>query len=165
VKYLAAGAEIDGEYRYRLWRVWDENLPTALFVMLNPSTADGSEDDPTIRRCVGFAKAWGCGRLDVVNLYAYRATDPDTLRTAINPIGRMNDHHVREAAYHADPIVLAWGAGPFRDPERREEVMLALRRSGKRLHVLGYTKRGEPKHPLYLKGDLKPVPWERQVGT
>src|SRR4051812_4003223 len=115
----ARGAEISecGKYRYRLWRQWfgfGSEKEVALFIMLNPSTADANQDDPTIRRCAAFANASGYERLEVVNLYAYRATDPDDLfkaaREGQDIVGPHNEQAVREAADRADLIICAWGA-------------------------------------------------------
>src|SRR5438128_11131670 len=100
----------DRRYRYRLWRRWDRSRAVVAFVMLSPSTADAMHDDPTIRRCVGFARAWGCGGVDVVNLFALRATDPRALRKAADPIGPANERHLRRAVRAAGLVVLAWGA-------------------------------------------------------
>ena len=97
----------DRRYRYRLWRRWDRSRAVVAFVMLNPSTADAMHDDPTIRRCVGFARAWGFGGVDVVNLFALRATDTRALRKAADPIGPANDRHLRRAVRSAGLIVLA----------------------------------------------------------
>lgn len=85
-----------GKYRYSLSRIWDENKANVLFIMLNPSTADGDVDDPTIRRCIGFAKSWGYGGIYVGNLFAYRATDPKELLKVENPIGFENIHHLMD---------------------------------------------------------------------
>lgn len=147
-------------YRYRLGRNWGEGWGAPVtFVMLNPSTADAQQDDPTIRRCVGFAKAWGFGRLVVVNLYALRSTDPKGLWRADDPIGPDNDDHLSEAAWVAArddaPIIAAWGANA--KPDRVAEV-LALPHMD-RLTALGVTKAGAPRHPLYLRADAFPEPW------
>lgn len=146
-------------YRYLLGREWDDALPTAVFVMLNPSTADGRRDDPTIRRCLGYARAWDCGSLMVANLYAWRATDPRELWTADDPVGPENDAHLYAAATIAaetgGPLVAAWGANARQD---RIAAVLALPGLD-RLAALDVTKAGQPKHPLYLKADLTPQPW------
>lgn len=94
--YIVTSASISGDYRYRLGRAWAGG-PTCTFIMLNPSTADADQDDPTIRRCVGFAKALGCGALEVVNLYAYRATNPRDLLRQDERVGPENDYWLREA--------------------------------------------------------------------
>lgn len=150
-----------GRYRYLLGREWGDG-PTAVFVMLNPSTADGTHDDPTIRRLAGengFAHRWGCGALLVANLYAWRATDPAELWTADDPVGPENDAHLVAAATIAadtsGPLVGAWGANARPD---RIAAVLALPGMD-RLTALGVTKAGQPRHPLYLKADLTPQPW------
>ncbi|MEC9374624.1 MAG: DUF1643 domain-containing protein, partial [Planctomycetota bacterium] len=101
-----------GRYRYRLTRRFPDapaDGPAACFVMLNPSTADAERDDPTIRRCIGFARGWGCATLDVVNLFAFRATRPADLRAAEDPVGPCNQRHVRAAIRRADMVIFAWG--------------------------------------------------------
>jgi hypothetical protein len=118
------------------------------FLMLNPSTADGRRDDPTIRRCLGFARAWGFSVLEVRNLFTWRATEPRDLLTATDPTGgERGDQELRRAA-EADLVVAAWGAWvPF---ERDREALAML--SGRRLVCLGRTKNGGPRHPLYVRG-------------
>src|SRR4028119_2392792 len=81
-------------YRYALWRTWDAARPPVAFVLLNPSTADARRDDPTIRRCANFARTWGFGGLEVVNLFAFRATHPTDLKCAADPVGPQNDVHL-----------------------------------------------------------------------
>src|SRR5262245_25448198 len=113
--YRSSGARFGagGRYRYLLWRAWDDRGPRMLFVMLNPSSADDGRDDPTIRRCVRFARRHGCGSLAVANLFALRATDPRTLlarwRQGGDVVGPRNDQAIVRAAEVADVIVLAWG--------------------------------------------------------
>lgn len=149
-------------YRYLLCREWDASLPTAVFVMLNPSTADALKDDPTIRRLAGkngFARSWGCGAVMVVNLYAWRSKDPRDLWTVNDPVGKENDAHLYAAAALAaeegGPIVAAWGRNAKPD---RVAAVLALPGMD-RLSALAVTTAGQPKHPLYLKADLRPQPW------
>lgn len=132
---------------------------TVAFIMLNPSTGDAVEDDPTIRRCKGFAQSWGYTKLVVVNLFAYRSTNPDELRQIDDPVGRDNMIHVLGEAAAADMVVCAWGAlGPLRD----QAVIVLQRLTARRivLHCLGRTKGGHPRHPLYVpKGQaLEPFP-------
>ena len=123
--------------------------------MLNPSTADESSDDPTIRRCIGFARAWAYGGLEVVNLFALRATDPRELRVAADPIGGLNDAYLLDAAARATAMVIAWGAhGVFRS---RGAAALTLLSPRARLLALGWTNSGEPRHPLYLRRDVEPI--------
>lgn len=150
-----------GRYRYRLGRAWDHNAPVATFIMLNPSTADANIDDPTIRRCLGYARAWGCGSLTVVNLFAWRATDPAELATADDPVGPDNDEWITVAAGNARqqraPLVAAWGANAT--PERIAPVLTLPGMD--RLTALALTKSGQPRHPLYLRADLTPQPWRQ----
>lgn len=142
-----------GTWRYRLTRVWS-SAPLLPFVMLNPSIADADIDDPTIRRCMSFARRESAGGIMVVNLYGLRATDPKHLKSASNPIGPENDSHIRELAnggFHTfNVIVCAWGANA--SPSRSVNVMAMLRSAGASTVCLGKTKSGEPKHPLYVSG-------------
>lgn len=142
----------DGLYRYSLTRDWHEEFPMMLFVMLNPSVADHKQDDPTIRRCINFAKREFCGMLEVVNLFAFRATNPEDMKAAEDPVGPNNDAIIREALKEADKVVCAWGAhGSY---QGRDAVVLdIIRQSGHVPMALGVTKAGLPRHPLYLKND------------
>jgi hypothetical protein len=134
-----------GRYRYSLTRVWNLGLPTVVFIGLNPSTADATADDPTIRRCMGFARAWRFGGLIVVNLFAYRATDPRILRSVDDPIGSRNNGTIQAHCLSAQRIVAAWGIhGSLAD--RAQHVLRFLHQP----YCLGVTKRGSPRHPLYL---------------
>ena len=149
----------DGTYRYGLLRVWDESLQRVLFIMLNPSTADAYIDDPTIRRCIGFAKSWGFGSIAVANLYPLRSTDPEKLLWHSNPLGVSNNEYIIEMASRCSLIVTAWGNGKI--VERLEKAYPAYKPlKGLKTHELHYlelSKTGDPKHPLYLKGDLRPT--------
>lgn len=161
-----------GRYRYRLTRDWSTG-PTDLFasdreagsgtprtmtfVMLNPSTADATEDDPTVRRCIGFANRESCTRLQIVNLFAWRATDPDDLfdlgNAGENVIGPDNDRHIRDAVRWSHVVVAGWGANVSRAPwalARATRVRVLVDAESRRLRSLGLTKAGHPKHPLYL---------------
>lgn len=144
-------------YRYLLQRKYQEggNGKRVLFIMLNPSTADADQDDPTIRRCLGFTRFWGYTLLDVVNLFSYRTTDPKELLTAYKPIGDETDGIIGHYAGVASLIVCAWGRNAL--PEREEEVLEILRYFD--LYCLGLTKNGKPKHPLYVPKDTKPIPF------
>jgi len=124
--------------------------------MLNPSTADASRLDPTVRRCAGFATTWGAGALEVTNLFALRATDPNELRSAEAPIGEGNDEAILAGALAADLVVCGWGIhGSLGD--RHHDVLMLLFGAGVQPTVLGLTKDGHPRHPLYLRGDLLPT--------
>lgn len=141
-------------YRYTLTREWDPAKPTVNFVGLNPSTADEQADDPTIRRCVADARAWGFGRLVMTNLFAWRATDPRELLLARDPIGPENDRHLIEQAAAAARVLGAWGAhGALR--ERARDVLTLLRQFD--VYCLAVTKGGHPGHPLSKKANLVPV--------
>jgi hypothetical protein len=155
---MSARISDDGLYRYTLSREWDEGDGTCLFVMLNPSTADATEDDPTIRRCVGFAKSWGYRRLEVGNLFAFRATQPDDLFLADDPVGQHDDFWLMWLYGRADRIVAAWGAHA-KATARATEVLRRVHASifSDLVVSLGTTKDGAPRHPLYVKGDTKPA--------
>lgn len=145
------------QFRYALWRAWDVDLPKVLMIGLNPSTADASRNDPTIRRCIGYARDWGFGGLWVVNLFAYRATYPADLKVADDPVGPRNDEWIRRAARKAQRAVAVWGNdGGFMERSTRVRGML-----GERLEVIRLNAGGEPAHPLYLPKGLKPVKWLR----
>ena len=156
---MTRGATIDatGCYRYSLWREWDANEPRVAFVLLNPSTADAQRDDPTVCRCIGLAQAWGCGSLEVVNLFAYRATNPRVLREVADPVGPENDRYLLAAAHRAQKIVLAWGARG--DLHGRDRVILGLLAGGGELDCLGTTRCGRPRHPLYVSSTAVPIPY------
>lgn len=148
-----------GQYRYLLHRQADllAGKPPAAFLMLNPSTADAETDDPTIRRCRGFAKAWGTQGIVVANLYALRATNPDALWQHEDPVGPDNDDHLRQLATEHGDIICAWGAGAKR--ERVEPVARMLINAGARLWCLGTTGTGAPRHPLYVRGSQPLQAW------
>jgi hypothetical protein len=182
MNYTSAGALMspDKKYRYLLWREWrgthdpknwewfDKGTPheygepkACVFVMLNPSTADGEVDDPTIRRCVGFAKAWNYERLEVVNLFAYRATDPKmllALRHYDNPEGERNAEMVAEVTARAGIVICAWGA--HGSHLGQDETALGWFAT-KKYYALGTTAKRQPKHPLYLPATAKPVLYRR----
>jgi hypothetical protein len=142
-----------GRYRYLLTRTWDAALPVLVFCMLNPSTADASEDDPTIRRCIGFARREGCGGIAVVNLFAWRATDPDKLPILdSDKAGPENAEHVARTI-KGRRVVVAYGAHFSAHPFVVLPFLDLLREHAASVHCLGTTKKGAPKHPLYLRGD------------
>jgi len=143
----------DRRYRYVLWREWAPltDRRYVQFIGLNPSTATETEDDPTVRRCINFSKAWGYGALCMTNLFAFRATNPRVMMGCGTPIGPENDGWLARCARDADLVVAAWG-NHGRYIGRDEEVIKLLGI----MHCLGVTKEGCPKHPLYLKGDSVP---------
>lgn len=144
-----------GKYRYHLMREWNATLPRTLFVMLNPSTADASLDDPTIRRCMGFARSWGSGGIEVVNLFALRATDPEALWDHLScREDGINHDYVRGAvdrvlAMRGGVIVAAWGAHATAEHSIVQNFLRSVP-VGTRVMCLGKTRKGAPKHPLYL---------------
>lgn len=150
--YLQARAEVSqcGQYRYALWRSWQPSGRTLLFVGLNPSTADGHRDDPTLRRCVGFAKRLGFGTLAVGNLFAYRSADPGELRNVDDPVGPDNEHWLARLLTAADMVLVGWGSAPIA-ALRSREVLSAV----EQVFCLGLTAGGAPRHPLYLRADSR----------
>lgn len=149
----------DGTYRYLLTRRWADG-PAALFVMLNPSTADAFTPDPTITRCTGFARRWGYGGMSVVNLYGLRSTSPAALATHPDPVGPDNDEIIaaacREPQVHL--VIAAWGTA-FRDADRPRKVTAIITQAGLAVSCLRVTRDGHPWHPLYVRGDTTPVPY------
>ncbi len=146
-----------GCYRYWLSRVWDESRPCGAWVMLNPSTADATVDDPTIRRIVGFSQSWGWGGAKVFNLFALRSPKPSALTEHSDPIGPENDRHLAGIACDI-PVIAAWGQwGDHLDRAQRVCAMLAA--AGAELQCLGMNKGGSPKHPLYVSGLVRPAPY------
>lgn len=123
-----------------------------MFVGLNPSTADAEQDDPTIRRCIGFAKEWGYGELLMGNLFAFRATNPAIMAAADDPIGPDNDMWLNELAEEASLVIAAWGAHPIAT-SRAQQVVETL----DDVKCLGVTKGGHPRHPLYLPKTATPI--------
>lgn len=151
----------DGRYRYTLWRTVGVVDRLVNFILLNPSTADGKTDDPTVRRCIGYALAWGFGDLVITNLFALRSTDPAALSRAEDPIGPDNDVTLLDRAARASLVVCGWGfnARKVKGWGGRHAVVLRnLIDAGIRPHALKLTGTGDPGHPLYLSAALKPFP-------
>lgn len=146
-------------YRYSLTRVWNPAGDRALFVMLNPSTATEFQNDPTVERCERRARALGFGAFRVLNIFAYRATDPREMRRAVDPIGPENDAAILAALPWAHRVICAWGTHGAH-LERGPRVAQMLRAQGCALHHLGLSKDGHPKHPLYIGYDVQPQLWE-----
>ena len=162
--YVSSSAVLSDceKYRYSLTRIWDDSKPKVLFIMLNPSTADGDTDDPTIRRCVGFAKSWGYGGLYVVNLFARRATDPKELMGYSFVVGIENIKYIKQMSELSEIVVCAWGNGSIvkKLQKRLDHTWKPLSWIDKPLHYLELSNDGTPKHPLYLKGDILPKKYE-----
>jgi hypothetical protein len=157
-----------GRYRYGLERRWDRGANMLPIIMLNPSTADASVDDPTIRRCMAFARRDGFGGIAVANLFAFRATSPAEMMTADDPIGPEGSDAIEQllstAASVDVPVLAAWGAhGSYRG--RDEAVMLSAKGHGARLVCLGTTKDGHPRHPLYVPSHHPFIPLPHPTNT
>ncbi|WP_263418699.1 DUF1643 domain-containing protein [Terriglobus albidus] len=147
-------------YRYTLTIVWDDSKPLAAFIGLNPSTADEVQDDPTIRRCRDFAALWGCGGMVMLNLFAFRATDPNVMKAEREPIGEGNTLVELVTKFGVTgPLVAAWGKHG-RHLDRGAQVKTLFSLTGRDLQCLGLNKDGSPKHPLYLAKVTKLQPLE-----
>jgi hypothetical protein len=157
---VKTGAIFDptGAYRYLLWREWNPGGRRIAFVMLNPSTADANSNDPTIRRCIGLARRWDYGALEVVNLFAYRATHARELRTVDDPVGPENDGYILDVCGRVESILLAWGNhGTLLN---RDREILRLLSGHDNLYCLHMTRAGQPRHPLYVPNAITLVPFE-----
>ena len=140
------------KYRYALWRTWDDSKPFAMFIGLNPSTADETEDDPTINRCINFSKDWGYGGLCMVNLFAFRATVPSDMMASKDPIGSENDNWIKKLSKDAGVIVAAWGNdGSYMGRSKNIMDMVP------NLKCLKINKTGEPAQPLYQPSSATPI--------
>lgn len=161
----------DRSYRYCLWRRWREefvreiddsiiapdNHDICAFIGLNPSTADENEDDPTIRRCIAFAKSWGFGGIAMLNLFAFRATDPAVMKSAPQAVGEWNDECLKRVTSVCGQTIACWGThGAFLHRGALVRSMLFRRN----LCHLGLSKDGHPKHPLYLRADTTRENWQ-----
>lgn len=150
----------DEQYRYLLTRdFYEGDVSRPLVVIgLNPSTADAEKDDRTIAKLVRYAKRWGFGSLTMLNLFAFRATDPHDMRRAFDPIGKQNDEFIRYYA-QGERILCAWGAhGDYM--ARGRQVASMLREAERPLFAFSLTENGNPVHPLYLRDEMEPLPWD-----
>jgi hypothetical protein len=155
--YLSSGAVGDSRYRYSLERVWGDGKTRALFIGLNPSTADATHDDPTVRRCVGFARRFGYSGLLLGNLFAARCTVPLELRGFPDPVGPENDQFLGSLLARSDLVIAAWGNhGLYLG--RGDAVFKRLTTA----RCFGLTKRGQPRHPLYVRADTALVVMARR---
>jgi hypothetical protein len=144
-------------YRYVLSREWPAGKGLCLFILLNPSTADAETNDPTTRRCIGYAQRWGFSALNIVNLFALRATDPERLYRARDPVGPDNNRWILERLRAADLVVCGWGNhGAHRARDAR--VLMLIKSSGKEPHALGLTRNSRPVHPLRQPKSALPKP-------
>jgi hypothetical protein len=148
-----------GGYRYLLTREWDSSLPGVGFVMLNPSTADAARDDPTIRRCTGFARAWGFGAVTVGNLYAFRSVRPSDLPATEDAVGPGNDAALDAIFSSNASVVAAWGSHPA-VAHRLRALRARVLDNKVSLYCLGTNVDGQPRHPLYIPRGLLPMPYD-----
>lgn len=140
------------KYRYALWRTWDDSKPYAMFIGLNPSTADETENDSTIHRCINFAKDWGYGGLCMANLFAFCTKDPGEMKAAESPIGPLNNEWLSKLSNNAGIVIAAWGDdGSYLGRSKEVTAMLT------NLKCLKINKSGEPAHPLYQPGTAVPI--------
>ncbi len=161
-QYISTSAKfsMDRIYRYVLWRKWNLSEKYVMFIGLNPSTADETEDDPTIRRCVQFAKDWGYGGLCMMNLFAFRATKPEIMMAYYSPVGIDNNIWLKRLTSKADIIIAAWGTnGNYTN--RDQKVMSLI----PELKCLGTTKDGYPRHPLYLQKNTKLISFNKELNN
>lgn len=148
-----------GRYRYKLTRIWDEHKPPLVYVCLNPSTADAETDDNTIMSCCRIARHLGFGGIVVVNIFAWRSTDPAGLKDAEDPVGPENDKHLAEAT-DGRVVVAAWGVNG-KHLSRGNRVIDLLIGLGRDLRCFKVTRDGYPIHPLYLKTESELIPYGR----
>jgi hypothetical protein len=147
-----------GRYRYHLFRRLSDSPRQVAFVLLNPSTANGETDDPTIRRCMGFARRWGFGELRVVNIFAFRATRPGDMKREADPVGPQNQEWIAGAGREAELIVCGWGNHGGHLGQGRT-AWDSLRAVGANPQALVVTRHGHPKHPLYVAYGTAPIPF------
>lgn len=145
----------NGRYRYSLARVWEPGLPAVCWIMLNPSKASAEQNDPTVRRCIGFARRWRAGGIVIVNLFAMVATYPIDLIRDRDPIGPLNDDAILQAV-RGRRVILGWGNVPYQLDQRAADVLSLLEGTRTPLQCLGHGMLGHPSHPLYLAGKKKP---------
>jgi len=146
----------DEQYRYQLWRIWDKDKPMVMFLMLNPSTADATEDDNTVRRCINFAKEWGYGGIYTGNLFAYRAKNPKDLLKAEEPVGEENLEHLESMSERCGEVICAWGNNDIVEKLQGKNSLEAIK---KPMYAIEFSIDGNPKHPLYLRNGLTPKPY------
>jgi len=144
----------DRKYRYALWRIWETDLSKVMFICLNPSKADEFNDDPTLVRCINFAKSWGYGGVVTANLFAYRSTCPKELKMVESPIGMENDRWLKILSKKAEMVIGGWGNhGLYMSRSETVAKMIP------NIYCLCKNKSGQPSHPLYQPKNLTPVLW------
>mgnify|MGYP001614704709 CR=1 FL=1 len=161
---VTSGVHLLGPYRYSLWRGWDASLPICVFILLNPSWADGEKPDPTMTRCLDFARRWGFGGLLIVNAFAWRTESPSEMLAASGEhdiIGPLNDEQIVSAVKRAGRVVAGWGAtGGYKG---RAAKVCELIRPHADLWALEINADFSPKHPLYIRADQEPFIWQRRA--
>ncbi len=138
-------------YRYELWRIWENSKNYCMFIGLNPSIADETLNDPTVRRCIDYAQRWGYGALCMTNIFAYRATDPNVMMKIEEPIGFDNDRTLKTLSSAAGIVIAAWGKHGSHINRGKQIIDMIPS-----LHCLKRNGDGSPAHPLYLKKTLEP---------
>ncbi len=147
----------DGKYRFVLWRIWNQDLPLVMFIGLNPSTANSNTDDPTIRRIKSFVKVWRYGGFYMLNLYTFISAYPEKLKECHDPVWKADDY-LKQYSTKVNKIIFAWGNFPVIE-ERAKQVIKMFPEA----EVLGLNKNGTPKHPLYLKSNIKPFKYHKLI--
>ena len=148
----------DKKYRYTLGRRWGTEHKRVAFILLNPSTADALRTDPTVRRCIGYARQWGFDSIEVGNIFALRSTDPKLLYADTDPIGPDNDEAIKEIAGKASLTIVAWGSHGILNNRGRQVLDMIPEP-----YCLSLNKDGQPGHPLYLSSTIRPTPYNRMV--
>ena len=149
-------------YRYSLEHRWDDLMPVRriLWIGLNPSTADEQQLDPTLRRIKNFSDVWGFNCFVMTNLFAFRATRPEDMKAALDPVGPQNDATLTRLSRTSEMIVAAWGKHGSLCQRERIVTELIRATSPQKIHCLAVNADGSPKHPLYVKGDTLPTEYD-----
>lgn len=158
--HSSASISADGHFRYCLRRRWKTLGPNLCFLMLNPSKADAHQDDPTVRRCMAIARRMDYAGIVIVNLFAFRSTDPNVLQDNSLYIGQMNMYHIQEAVDYVDKVICSWGVHPIANNQaRRVGTILDKAGMSDKLYCLRMTSNGYPMHPLFADSSLIPIPF------
>lgn len=143
------------KYRYALWRIWDETMPLVMFIGLNPSTANETKNDNTISSVVSIAKNLGYGGVYMMNCFPYISTNPDDLKDFGNTA--LNDHWLYKISDICQDIIFAWGNFKIVKELGRNIELAGMFPQAKALQL---NQNGSPKHPLYVKRTVQPVPYK-----